>query len=134
MPTAPCVTIRGRLQRIEAVLTHGLAQLSITLELPSGGQGVAPTTVECLMATGRGHQAWGAAQRAQMIAEVDMPYEVAGADLRLAGTQLWLLGVERIRRLPADALPPATGLAELLGPRAVMQQPAAQPQRAQVAA
>lgn len=146
MPTVDPIILRGRLLRAQAVQTYGLSQLSITLELPASTQGGAPTTVECLMATGRTAAAWKAAQHAEAVAYLHMPCEVRGADLRLAGTQLWLLGVTRLRALPAEALAPATDgatqVAELLGPRmaAMQAQPlpvpasAAQAQRAQVAA
>ena len=112
------IIITGRLVRAEAVQTHDLAQLSLTLELPASAQGGAPTTVECLMACGRGAAGWRVAQHAYDGLQMGKPYRAAGADLRLAGTQLWLLGLQRITALPDDALPPAVDLQRLLGARA----------------
>jgi hypothetical protein len=102
MHTVDPIFITGRLLQAEAIQTHGLAYVSFTLELPAGTLGGPPTTVKCLMATGRGAAAWQDAQRAEATAYLHMPCEVRGADLRLAGTQLWLLGVKGIRVLPAE--------------------------------
>lgn len=105
MPTtAPC-TIVGRLLKVDAELTHGLAQLSFTLELAASPDEGAPYTVICLMAYGREPHAWAACQRAAQQMRLGSPYRASGADLRTAGQQLWLIGVEHWAALPDDALP-----------------------------
>jgi hypothetical protein len=106
----PTAVLRGHLLRAQAVRTHGLAQLSFTLELPwTPEQGGAPVTVECLMAYGREEHAWAACKRAAANMERGQAYEAEGEQLRTAGCQMWLIGVSSWARVPG-AIPPPPAL------------------------
>lgn len=95
--------ICGRLQGVVLSIFGDSVSLTITIQ-QHGSERYTGQTIKCLAAIGTGPDAERAARRSVETMTVGGHYQVNGAALAAADSQLWLMGVDEWRLVAAPAV------------------------------